>query len=71
MSADKHHRCEVTGCQNSTECVFTCQLKRSQAPTVRMQPRDETAQQQALRRAVELIQAHGGAVTMPEQTQEN
>ena len=36
------------------------------APTTRMQPRDETAQQQALRRAVELIQAHGGTVAMPE-----
>jgi hypothetical protein len=31
-----------------------------------MQPRDETAQQQALRRAVELIEAHGGEVTIPE-----
>jgi len=55
-----------TGYCSCIECVCP-----EQAPTIRMQTRDETAQQQALHRAVELIQAHGGTVTMPEQTQEN
>jgi hypothetical protein len=45
---------------------FYCHYKQPEAPTTRMQPRDETAARMEFERAKRLVESHGWTVTAPE-----
>jgi hypothetical protein len=53
-------------CPNITwGCEGRC-MKAPEAPTTRMQPRDETAARMEFERAKRLVESHGWTVTAPE-----